>query len=221
MPPQLADQMKKKQTSGSNLQSVHTNSKLNNLKLQDNEPVIIDNDDLELTGDRQTVYKHLLNTLRNQVEKATENYKHFTSMGDIGNANKFNKLARESIQDLEALRNANKLGEPLPLYHYEKRSYETIDCNSDLTDNDLEITIVRAINLTIPKDFKIDHMNTYVKFEFPYPPEEIQTDKTKVQNANCNPEYNQVFKLQIQRKQSKFVRIINRKELKLEIYIKG
>ena len=203
MPPQLADQMKKKQTSGSNLQSVHTNSKLNNLKLQDNEPVIIDNDDLELTGDRQTVYKH------------------FTSMGDIGNANKFNKLARESIQDLEALRNANKLGEPLPLYHYEKRSYETIDCNSDLTDNDLEITIVRAINLTIPKDFKIDHMNTYVKFEFPYPPEEIQTDKTKVQNANCNPEYNQVFKLQIQRKQSKFVRIINRKELKLEIYIKG
>ena len=134
------------------------------LKLGKNEDV-----NLTITGDRQTVYKHLIETLKQQIEIATESYKHFTNMGDISNATKFNKIARESIQDLDALRNANKLGEPVPLYHYEKRSYETIDCNSDLTDNDLELTIIRAINLSCPKDYKADNLNTYVKFEFPFP----------------------------------------------------
>ncbi len=91
-------------------------------------------------------------------------------MGDIPNANKFKVTARESIADYEALKNADRLKEPVPLYHYEKRSYDTIDCNSDLTDNDLEITVIRGINYIIPKDYKVDHMNTFVKFEFPYPP---------------------------------------------------
>ena len=36
-----------------------------------------------------------------------------------------------------------------------------------------------------------------------------------------NKEYNQQFKLKIQRKQAKFVRLMNRKDLKLEMYIKG
>lgn len=156
---------------------------------------------------------------------------------------RFKKIAQESIQDLEALKNADKLGESVPLYHYEKRCYDTIDCNSDLTDNDLEITIVRGINLSMPKDYKLDNMNTFVKFEFPYPPvchnicyqlnkkqitnksliikDECQADKTKTQYASVNPEYNQTFKVQIQRKQTKFIRLINRKDLKLEIYIKG
>lgn len=177
--------------------------------------------DIPIEGSRNDIYKHLLVKLRQQIDIATDNFKHFSKMGDIANANKFKKIAQESIQDLEALKNADKLQEPVPLYHYEKRCYETIDCNSDLTDNDLEITIVRAINLIMPKDYKVDNMNTFVKFEFPYPPDECQSDKTKVQHASCNPEYNQSFKLLINRKQTKFMRLMNRKELKFEIYIKG
>lgn len=78
-------------------------------------------------------------------------------------------MARESIRDLDALKSAFEHGKPVPLYHYERRTYQTVDCNSDLTDNDLELTIIRAINLPLPKDFEAKHMNTYVKFEFPYP----------------------------------------------------
>ena len=48
-----------------------------------------------------------------------------------------------------------------------------IDSNPDLTDNDLELTVIRAINLPLPKDFEAKHMTTYVKFEFPYPPVEF------------------------------------------------
>jgi coiled-coil and C2 domain-containing protein 1 len=125
---------------------------------------------IPINGDRDTIYKHLLEKLKQQVDIATENFKHYSKMGDIPNANKFKVTARESIADYEALKNADRLKEPVPLYHYEKRSYDTIDCNSDLTDNDLEITVIRGINYIIPKDYKVDHMNTFVKFEFPYPP---------------------------------------------------
>jgi coiled-coil and C2 domain-containing protein 1 len=174
-----------------------------------------------IEGDRKTVYKHLQDDLMEQIKLATANFKHFTSMGDVNNASKFNQIARESIQDLESLKNAHAHGQSLPLYHYERRSYQTIDCNSDLTDNDLELTIIRAINLPLPKDFTAEDMKTYVKFEFPYPPDQAQSDKTNKQNGTLNPEYNQVFKLQIQRKQTKFQRLMNRKDLKLEIYYKA
>lgn len=215
VPPQMEKTMKGKTASPQSPSGLV--SKLGGIKLQADDFEMVEHCD----GDRKSVYKHLCDRLRQQFEIASGNFKHFTNMGDISNANKFKKIAQESIQDLEALKNADKLNEPVPLYHYEKRCYETIDCNSDLTDNDLEIEIIRAINLSMPKDYKVDNMNTFVKFEFPFPPEEAQTDKTKTQYASLNPEYNQSFKLQIQRKQTKFMRLMNRKELKLDIYIKG
>jgi len=79
-------------------------------------------------------------------------------------------MARESIQDLDALKSSFAHGESVPLYHYEKRAYQTVDSNSDLTDNDLELVVVRAINLPLPKDMDAKSLTTYVKFEFPYPP---------------------------------------------------
>lgn len=71
---------------------------------------------------------------------------------------------------MDALKSAYQHDQPVPLYHFEKRAYQMIDSNPDLTDNDLEIQIVRALNLPLPKDFEAKHMTTYVKFEFPYPP---------------------------------------------------
>lgn len=221
IPPQLEAALKKQSinTKAATLSpTVGLNKAFGNVKIQSDDFEFLD---IPKDSDRDTIYKLLLKKLREQIEISSDNFKHFSKMGDINNANKFKKIAQESIQDLEALKNADKLNEPVPLYHYEQRAYETIDCNSDLTDNDLEIEIIRAINLTVPKDHKVDHMNTFVKFEFPFPPEDLQSDKTKVQHGNCNPEYNQSFKLQISRKQSKFMRLMNRKELKLEIYLKG
>lgn len=79
-------------------------------------------------------------------------------------------MAREAVKDLDSVKSAYTHNQPVPLYHYEKRTYQTVDCNSDLTDNDLEITVVRGINLPLPKDFDAKSFTTYVKFDFPYPP---------------------------------------------------
>jgi coiled-coil and C2 domain-containing protein 1 len=91
------------------------------------------------------------------------------------------------VQDLDALKSAFEHNGPVPLYHYERRSYQTIDSNPDLTDNDLELVIIRAVNLPLPKDFEAKHLTTYVKFEFPYPADNFQTDKTSKQSATLNP----------------------------------
>jgi coiled-coil and C2 domain-containing protein 1 len=126
--------------------------------------------DEPITGDRKEIYKRLQEILVEQINLATQNFQHYKNMGDVANANKFNKSAREAIQDLEMLRNGNARGEPVPLYHYERRTYQSIDSNSDLTDNDLELTIVCAVNLPLPKDYDEKNLTTYVKFEFPFPP---------------------------------------------------
>lgn len=39
-------------------------------------------------------------------------------------------------------------------------------CNTDLTDNDLELSIIQGINYNVPNPKEID---TYVKVTFPYP----------------------------------------------------
>ena len=89
------------------------------------------------------------------------------------------QIAEESIKDLSALRAAKAHNEQVPLYHYEKRSYQTIDCNSDLTDNDLELTIIRAVNLPLPSGFEPKQLTTYVKYEFPFPQVSRPIETTK------------------------------------------
>lgn len=39
-------------------------------------------------------------------------------------------------------------------------------CNTDLTDNELEITVVQGVNYNVPNPKVVD---TYVRFEFPAP----------------------------------------------------
>jgi hypothetical protein len=39
-------------------------------------------------------------------------------------------------------------------------------CCTDLADNDLELTVIQGISYTVPNPKDVD---TYVKFEFPYP----------------------------------------------------
>lgn len=213
VPPQLASRVQAGAQGGGKLQppASSTRASLSPVKIEHKL----------IPGDRAAVFKQLEEELIEQVNVATANYKQFRDMGDVNNSKKLYQIAEESIKDLSALRTAKAHNEQVPLYHYEKRSYQTIDCNSDLTDNDLELTIMRAVNLPLPKDFEPKQLTTYVKYEFPFPQEAVQTDKTNKQSGTLNPEYNQTFRVQIQRKQAKFVRLMNRKDLKLEIYYKA
>jgi coiled-coil and C2 domain-containing protein 1 len=126
-------------------------------------------DDTPISGDRKDVLRRLVEDLSGQVKTANSNAKHFQSIGDIKNANMFAQLAKDSRKDYDVLASVITNGERVPLYHYETRRYQTVDCIPEISENDLEINIVRAINLPIPKDFEAKHLDTYVKVDFPYP----------------------------------------------------
>lgn len=53
-----------------------------------NHPLAVETNDEPITGDRNAVFKRLQEDLRAQIKIATDNFKHFTSMGDVSNANK-------------------------------------------------------------------------------------------------------------------------------------
>lgn len=85
-------------------------------------------------------------------------------MGDIAGMNRFENLALTVQKDLDLVRYSKRKNFPLPKFHYEKRSFNIVHCNTDLTDNELEIIVVRGINYNVPNPKEVD---TYVKVEFP------------------------------------------------------
>ncbi|CAF5151052.1 unnamed protein product, partial [Rotaria magnacalcarata] len=96
-----------------------------------------------------------------------------------------------------------------------------IQVNNDLGDNDLEVTILRGINLPVPSGFSSATLETYVMIEFPYPTETPQTGRTRHTVGSINAEYPESeHKFYIKRNDAKFRRLMSRKELKLAVFYK-
>ena len=77
--------------------------------------------------------------------------------------NKFQQMEEHTKKDLDSLRFAFKRGDPVPKFHYEVRSFSKVVLCSDLTDNELEFTVVQGINLNVAKD-----AHTYCRFVLHY-----------------------------------------------------
>ncbi len=68
------------------------------------------------------------------------------------------QMLEHTKKDLDALRFTFKRGDAVPKFHYEVRAFSRVVCNTELTDNDLEFSIVQGNNYTGPKD-----MQTYCR----------------------------------------------------------
>lgn len=163
---------------------------------------------------------HRLETqLTKQLKMCLSTRDHHKAMGDVAGMNRFETLALSVTKDLDLIRLVKRRGDSaLPKFHYENKDFSIVKSNTDLNDNDLEMTIVRGINFncTNPKD-----IDTYVKYEFPYPTEEPVKDKTGTVKDTNNPEYNATVMFEIQRKQRACQRIFKRQAIKLEVFSKG
>lgn len=87
---------------------------------------------------------------------------------------------------------------------------------TDLSDNDIEISIIRGVNYSKDAD-------TYVMFEFPYPSDSPPSDRTTTVKGTCNPEYQAVFPLTgiIDRSSRQCQRAFKRHALKCQVWAKG
>lgn len=87
-------------------------------------------------------------------------------MGDIAGMNRFENLAITVQKDLDVVRYSKRKNFPLPKFHYEQRCFNVVHCNTDLTENELEVTVVRGLNYNVSNPKEVD---TYVRIEVPLP----------------------------------------------------
>lgn len=184
--------------------------------------IFIHHEDVRLSQKAEEVYIQLIKLLKDQHEKCLQYSKQFMHLGNVTETSRFEKLAQSCEKDLEILQLAQAQGLDPPSHHFEERTFKIVRIFSELNSTEMHLIIVRGINLPAPTGVAPNDLDAFVKFEFHYPnTEQAQKSKTSViKNTNC-PEYNQLFKLNINRNHRGFRRAIQAKGIKFEIFHKG
>ncbi|NWT19356.1 C2D1B protein, partial [Vireo altiloquus] len=184
--------------------------------------IFVHHEDVRLSQKADEVYAQLVKLLKDQHERCLQYSKQFMHLGNVAETARFEKLAQGCKKDMEILQLARAQGMDPPSHHFEERTFKMIRIFSDLNSTEMHLLIVRGINLPAPPGVSPRDLDAFVKFEFQYPSaEQPQKSKTPVINNNNCPEYNQLFKLSINRNHRGFRRAIRSKGIKFEVFHKG
>uniref|UniRef100_A0A8C4ZPB0 C2 domain-containing protein n=1 Tax=Gadus morhua TaxID=8049 RepID=A0A8C4ZPB0_GADMO len=165
-------------------------------------------------------YQQLMELLRKQHQKCRGYCKQFTQIGNLAETLKCERLAEECMKSVEVLKRAHAQGHGAPRARHEERTLNVIRVNPDLSMNDMMLHIIRGINLPTPSGVSSSDLDSSVKFEFPFPSvEEAQCDRTATVRSTSSPEFNESFRLSINRGHRVFRRLS--KGIRLEVLHKG
>lgn len=185
---------------------------------EDEDFILVHHSDVQISEKAEHVYTQLTKLLKEQHEKCMTFSKQFTHMGNVAETTKFEKMGEQCKKSMEILKLAQNRGLEPPKHHFEERTYSTVRIFPDLSSTDMVVMIVRGMNLPAPSGVASNDLVAYVKFEFPYPStDQPQKHKTSVIKNTNNPEFNQSFKLNINRNHRGFRRVVQSKGLKLEV----
>nr|XP_044995332.1 coiled-coil and C2 domain-containing protein 1B-like [Jaculus jaculus] len=161
-------------------------------------------------------------TLGPSFQKCLLFSKQFMHQGNVAETTRFEKLAQDRKKQLQILQLARAQGLDPPSHHFEVKTFQTVRIFSELNSTEMHLIIVRAMNLPAPPGVTPDDLDAFVRFEFHYPnSDQAQKSKTAVVKNTNSPEFDQVFKLNINRNHCGFRRVIQSKGLKFEILHKG
>ncbi|XP_069088771.1 coiled-coil and C2 domain-containing protein 1B [Pleurodeles waltl] len=188
----------------------------------ENEFIFVHHNDVKISQKSEEVYAQLLKLLKEQHEKCMQYARQFTHMGNVTETTRFEKLAQNCKKNVDILQLAQAQGLDPPPHHFEEKTFKIVRIFAELNSTEMLLIIVKGINLPSPPGVATNDLDAFVKFEFHYPSaEQAQKNKTTViKNTNC-PEYDQHFKLNINRNHRGFKRVIQAKGIKFEIYHKG
>ncbi|KAL1776777.1 coiled-coil and C2 domain-containing protein 1B [Sigmodon hispidus] len=184
--------------------------------------ILIHHEDLRLSQKAEEVYVQLQKILLEQHEKCLLFSKQFMHQGNVAETTRFEKLAQDRKKQLEILQLAQAQGLDPPSHHFELKTFQTVRIFSELNSTEMHLIIVRGMNLPAPPGVTPDDLDAFVRFEFHYPnSDQAQKSKTTVIKNTNSPEFEQVFKLNINRNHRGFKRVIQSKGIKFEIFHKG
>ncbi|XP_078187951.1 coiled-coil and C2 domain-containing protein 1B isoform X4 [Callithrix jacchus] len=182
--------------------------------------ILIHHEDLRLSQKAEEVYAQLQKMLLEQQEKCLLFSKQFMHQGNVAETTRFEKLAQDCKKQLEILQLAQAQGLDPPGHHFELKTFQTVRIFSELNSTEMHLIIVRGLNLPAPPGVTPDDLDAFVRFEFHYP-NSAQKSKTAVVKNTNSPEFDQLFKLNINRNHRGFKRVIQSKGIKFEIFHKG
>uniref|UniRef100_A0A8C8XWW0 Coiled-coil and C2 domain-containing protein 1B n=1 Tax=Panthera leo TaxID=9689 RepID=A0A8C8XWW0_PANLE len=184
--------------------------------------ILIHHEDLRLSQKAEEVYAQLQKMLLEQHEKCLLFSKQFMHQGNVAETTRFEKLAQDRKKQLEILQLAQAQGLDPPGHHFELKTFQTVRIFSELNSTEMHLIIVRGMNLPAPSGVTPDDLDAFVRFEFHYPnSDQAQKSKTAVVKNTNSPEFDQLFKLNINRNHRGFRRVIQSKGIKFEIFHKG
>ncbi|XP_006087386.1 coiled-coil and C2 domain-containing protein 1B [Myotis lucifugus] len=184
--------------------------------------ILIHHEDLRLSQKAEEVYAQLQKMLLEQHEKCLLFSKQFMHQGNVAETTRFEKLAQDRKKQLEILQLAQARGLDPPSHHFELKTFQTVRIFSELNSTEMHLIIVRGMNLPAPPGVTPDDLDAFVRFEFHYPnSDQAQKSKTAVVKNTNSPEFDQLFKLNINRNHRGFRRVIQSKGIKFEILHKG
>ncbi|XP_072505562.1 coiled-coil and C2 domain-containing protein 1B isoform X2 [Notamacropus eugenii] len=184
--------------------------------------VLIRHEDLGLSQKAEEVYAQLHKMLQEQQEKCLLYSKQFMHQGNVAETTRFEKLAQDRKRQLEILQLAQAQGLDPPGHRFEEKTFQTVRIFSELNSTEMHLLIVRGMNLPAPPGVTPDDLDAFVRFEFHYPSsDQAQKSKTSVVKNTNSPEFDQLFKLNINRNHRGFRRLVQNKGIKFEIFHKG
>ncbi|XP_023582839.1 coiled-coil and C2 domain-containing protein 1B isoform X1 [Trichechus manatus latirostris] len=184
--------------------------------------ILIHHEDLRISQKAEEVYAQLQKMLLEQHEKCLLFSKQFMHQGNVAETTRFEKLAQDRKKQLEILQLAQAQGLDPPSHHFELKTFQTVRIFSELNSTEMHLIIVRGMNLPVPPGVTPDDLDAFVRFEFHYPnADQAQKHKTAVVKNTNSPEFDQLFKLNINRNHRGFRRVIQSKGIKFEIFHKG
>uniref|UniRef100_A0A8C3W1J4 Coiled-coil and C2 domain-containing protein 1B n=1 Tax=Catagonus wagneri TaxID=51154 RepID=A0A8C3W1J4_9CETA len=189
---------------------------------EESDFILIHHEDLRLSQKAEEVYAQLQKLLLEQHEKCLLFSKQFMHQGNVAETTRFEKLAQDRKKQLEILQLAQAQGLDPPSHHFELKTFQTVRIFAELNSTEMHLIIVRGMNLPAPPGVTPDDLDAFVRFEFHYPnSDQAQKSKTAVVKNTNSPEFDQLFKLNINRNHRGFRRVIQSKGIKFEIFHKG
>ncbi|KAI6208869.1 C2 domain protein [Aphelenchoides besseyi] len=159
--------------------------------------------------------------LRQQLELIMKLRTQFNALKDVKRTLFYDELIRKCSGNLKVVYSAAKQGDPLLYYRIHQINLPALEINPGLAIDVVEVKIKAISNLKLPDGWKPKDAYTFVTYEFPFPHELHQTGKTKIVTGTDNPEFDEAFQLNINRKTRQLQRICQRSPLKLAVYQKG
>ncbi|XP_063914192.1 coiled-coil and C2 domain-containing protein 1-like isoform X1 [Zophobas morio] len=188
-------------------------------QLENEYDIVMTDECTEDDNSNVDVMTRLEQQLTKQLKMCLSTRDHHKALGDVAGTNRFERLALNVTKDLDIVRLARRTPDArVPKFHYENKDFSIVKSFTELGDNDLELTIVRGISYTCSNPKEID---TYVKFDFPYPQDEPFSQRTTTVKDTNSPEYNATYTIPILRTARVCQRVFKRQSVKFEVYAKG